>query len=335
MKVVVYPSDKGGCGNYRLRWPAEALKAQGHDVRVSDKMPHVVMKSNKVANVLPIDADAILVQRPCRIQIVDALRIIQKQGIKVMIDMDDDLSTIHPSNLAYGAYNYNQQDMHWRYGNESCELADIVTVTTPRLQQVYGGIVIPNHIPEWYLSVKPERDDLVTVGWAGFVGSHPDDLQITHGAISQALASTRGVSRFLALGDEKALNAFGVRNKEPNGWLPGVNISLYPQFVSQLDIGVVPLSDTPFNQAKSWLKGLEYASLGVAPVVSPTEDNLRLVEAGAAVAASGPREWAEIVSDLIRDNDRRQGLSATAREFASQWTIEGNTHKWASAWGLV
>lgn len=336
MKVIVYPSDDGGCGRYRIKYPAKALADQGHDVRIAENMPYVKMMGTEVKAVMPIKADAVLFQRPCRRQIVDALRLIQLQGVKVMIDWDDDLTSIHPSNSAYGAYNYNEQDMHWRYGNTAAALADVNTVTTPRLQEVYGGIIVPNHIPESYLDIKkPDTGTLVTVGWAGFVGTHPDDLYITHGAIQQALAATKGNSRFLALGDPKALNALGVRSKEPNSWLPGVNINQYPEFVAQLDIGIVPLADSPFNQAKSWLKALEYASLGVVPVVSPTYDNMRLVEAGAAVPASSPKEWASVVTELIRDGERRQELSAKAREVASQWTVEGNTSKWASAWGLI
>lgn len=336
MKAIVYPSDRGGCGNYRLRWPGLALAAQGYDVVVSEKMPRVLMSGTEVQQVLPIDADIVVFQRPCRRQIVDALRLIQNQGIKVVIDWDDDLTAIHPSNSAYGAYNYNTQDMHWRYGSTAAQLADANVVTTPRLQEVYGGIIVPNHIPERYLDVKkPDTGEIVTVGWAGFVATHPDDLYITHGAIQAALAATKGQSRFLALGDPKAFGALGVRDKAPSTWLPGVNISQYPEFLAQLDIGIVPLADTPFNQAKSWLKSLEYASLGIAPVVSPTVDNLRMVELGGAVAANGPKEWTSEVTKLIKDEGRRQELSAKAREVASAWTIEGNTHKWATAWGLI
>lgn len=32
VKVYVFPADTHGCGCYRLKWPAQALVAQGHDV---------------------------------------------------------------------------------------------------------------------------------------------------------------------------------------------------------------------------------------------------------------------------------------------------------------
>lgn len=337
MRVIVYPSDKNGCGFYRMIGPAGALAAKGYSVRVAPKNPSVVQQGNKIVGLAEnIQADLVVFQRPCRRQYVEIIKILQRDGIKVALDFDDDLTDIHRNNPAYGPYNYlNLPDMHWRFGSEACEMADIVTVTTPRLQEVYGGIVVPNCIPEWYLEIKRPQNELVTVGWAGHTATHPEDLQVTHGAINQALAATKGLSRFLALGDPKTMPNLGVREREPNSWQNGVPLLQYPEFVSQLDIGIVPLDDTPFNSAKSWLKALEYASLGVVPVVSPTYDNMRMVEAGAAISASNPREWKEAVESLIKNDEERQRLSIKAREFAAQWTLEGNTHRWAEAWGLV
>lgn len=338
MRVVIFPSDKGGCGMYRMYWPGHALQAQGYSVRVATRNPAVVKQGDKiVAMAEDLHADMVVFQRPARQQYLEVFAMLQKDGIKIVVDMDDDLTSIHPLNPAHIHYNFHGHDggdMHWRFGSQACELADIVTVTTPRLQEVYGGVVVPNCIPESHLDIKRPSNELVTVGWAGHVATHPDDLQITHGAINQALAATKGKSRFLALGDEKTLLNLSIRKREPNAALPGVRMNDYPEFVSQLDIGIVPLSNTPFNQAKSWLKALEYASLGVVPVVSPTYDNMRMVDAGAAVVANNPKEWCSVVTDLIKDDERRQELALRAREFASGWTIEGNTARWASAWGL-
>lgn len=325
---------------YRMRWPALAMQAAGYSVRVARNNPAVIMQNNTVIGMAEdLNADIVVFQRPARIQHPQMFEFLHQEGYKVVIDMDDDLTSIHPMNPAHQSYNFHGDsgDMHWRFCSQSCEMADIVTVTTPRLLEVYGGdkgVVVPNCIPESYLSVKRPENEFVTVGWAGHVATHPDDLQITHGAVNQAIALTKGKSRFLALGDEKTLDNLAIRRRLPNEWLKGVKMAEYPEFVAQLDIGIVPLTSSPFNQAKSWLKALEYASLGVVPVVSPTEDNMRMVEAGAAVVAHNPKEWALRIKELIEDDERRQELARRAREFASGWTIEGNTPSWAKAWGL-
>lgn len=338
-RTLVFPSDNGGCGNYRLRWPTEALKAQGYSVRVARNNPAVIMQGADVIGLAEdLHADVIVFQRPARRQHLQLFKFLQKEGLKIVVDMDDDLTNIHIKNPAYQSYNFHGTDggdMHWRHCSMACEMADIVTVTTPRLQDVYGGIIVPNCIPESYLSVEHPKNELVTVGWAGVTATHPDDLQITHGAINQALSATKGQSRFLALGDERTMANLSIRNREPNAWIPGVKIEGYPEFVAQLDIGIVPLEKSEFNEAKSWLKALEYASLGVVPVVSPTYDNMRMVEAGAAVAAHNPGDWKKEITSLIQDNERRQEIASRARKFAAEWTIENNTKRWAEAWGLI
>lgn len=341
MKVAVVPSDLGGCGSYRLIWPAQAVKNLGHDVKIIPNPQLLVRSDNTVMGLAQnIDADIVVLQRPARDKYLKLIDYLQKKGYKVVVDMDDDLANISKSNTAYGAYNSAGATMHWQYAKLACKRADLVTCATEALAAEYGNgsnsVVLSNCIPEWYLGVKPEGEHpLVTVGWPGFLGTHPADLQITHGAVNQAIAETKGKARFIALGDQKALPALGVREREPNGWFPGVGLPEYPRLVSLLDIGIAPLEDTKFNKAKSWLKGLEYGSLGIAPVLSPTPDNMRMVEAGAALSAANPREWKEHLIRLINDEDERTCLQKSAKEFAATQTIEGNAWKWEAAWQSV
>lgn len=342
MKVAVIPSDTGGCGSYRLIWPADAVKNLGHDVKLIPNPQLLIGNDNKVLGLAQnIDADLIVMQRPARDKYLKLIGYLQSRGYKVIVDMDDDLANIAKGNVAYGAYNaIPGATMHWQYAKAACKMADLVTCATEALAADYGNgsnsVVISNCIPERYLEIKPEgMHPLVTVGWPGFVGTHPADLQITHGAINQAIAETKGKARFIALGDQKALHALGVREREPNGWFPGVGLPEYPRLVSLLDIGIAPLEDTKFNKAKSWLKGLEYGSLGIAPVLSPTPDNMRMVEAGAALSAANPREWKEHLIRLINDEEERISLQNRAKKFAETQTIERNAWKWEKAWQSV
>jgi glycosyltransferase involved in cell wall biosynthesis len=315
-----------------MRWPAEALIAQGHDVVIASK-PQVIMQGKRIVGLpTPMDADVVVFQRPCRQQYLDMIDILQKQGVKVVIDMDDDLSCIHPQNPAYTAY--LSDGMHWKYAGQACEMADLVTVTTPALAEKYGfgkAVTLPNCVPQHYLSVDVVRDGL-TVGWAGYTGTHPDDLQVTHGMVNAAIAKK---ARFMAIGDVKIFDNLGIRNRIPNVYQEGVSIDEYPRAIAQFDIGIVPLETSEFNEAKSWLKALEYAACGVAPVVSPTTDNMRMVREGAAYVAGSPAGWKLALDSLIDSERERKDLTNRAREFASQWTIERNASKWWEAWCTI
>lgn len=339
MKVILYPSDKSGCGFYRCIWPGLALKEKGYDVEVSFNRPQLLNHGDKVVGLAQnIDADVVVFQRPARPAYLAAFRYFQSIGMKVVVDMDDLLSEIHPLNVAFTPY--QQRDMHWKYAIEACEMADLVTVTTPALAEHYGkngnAVVIPNYLPNHFFDVdKPVNDNgIVTVGWAAHIGTHPRDPDITHGAVNQALSETKGRSRFWAC-DEKSFFNFGIKQRDPHLLVEGVPLPEYPSLLSQLDVGLVPLAPSNFNEAKSWLKGLEYAACGVAPVVSPTPDNMRLVEAGAALPASNPRDWKDNVKILITDDSERESLIKRSKEFASTQTIERNCNQWWEAWSSL
>lgn len=337
MRVRVYPQDKGGCGHYRLIWPALALQQKGYDVVVEQRRPEVLSMGNKIVGLArDPNCDVVVFQRPARQQYVDIFEVYRKQGVRVIVDMDDDLTCIHPSNSAW--YPYQQQDMNWRYALTACEKADLVVCATPALAERYGKnqVVVPNHVPSRYLEIEGKRSqDFVTIGWAGFVETHPVDLQITHGAVNDALSTSKDPSRFVTLGTEKALQNLGIRNRFPHEVQAGVKLEEYPQALAQFDIGIVPLENSPFNRAKSWLKGLEYAACGIAPIVSPTPDNLNLINAGAALSAASPAEWKDNLRLLIEDAEARKALVETARAFAATKTIDLNAELWWNAWTSV
>ena len=342
MKIVVCPSDTTGCGKYRLIWPAEALQARGHDIMIQRRPKILTNHSHNppkvVDAIVPTGTDVLVLQRPGSYQITQLIPILKDKGIKVIIDMDDDLETIHPKNPAYSIYDPKASPhRNWEWAKRACDLADVVTATTEDLLNKYctkgKGVILPNCVPERFLNVEKKPNDMVTVGWAGFVATHPEDLQTTHGSVNAAIAKQN--ARFMAIGDAKIFDALGIRNRFPNVYSPGVEFDEYPNAVAQLDIGIVPLANTFFNQCKSWIKALEYAALGVAPVVSPTPDNMRLVEMGGAYVAHSPKAWTETVRTLITNEEERFDLVKRARAIAADWTVESNAWRWSEAWGIL
>jgi hypothetical protein len=107
------------------------------------------------------------------------------------------------------------------------------------------------------------------------------------------------------------LRLIGALQKKPDvvpDWLEIVDIPSgaqnYPGFVAwlrsqcdELDFGIAPLADTPFNAHKSYLKVLDYAGLGLPvlasrhPVYAPLEgpDHVTLVDNNDAAWESGLR----------------------------------------------
>lgn len=338
MRISVYPADDGGCGHYRLVWPARALIAQGHEVTISAGLPAQWIDDRdgtpQVVGCEAIDADVVVLQRPLTRNLVDVIPFVQDQGVAVVVEIDDDFAAIPPQNISWPICNpRNNPNRNWDHLARACRMADLVTVTTPALARRYGGhgrvAVLPNFVPEWYLQVNQPRTLPLTVGWTGSVHTHPGDLEVTRGAVAKVVADLGAELRIVGTG-------FGVGERlglgaDPpgTGW---VELEAYPYPMAELDVGIVPLADNAFNAAKSCLKMMEFAALGVPVVGSPTPDNLRLHLKGVGLIARKPREWERALRSLITDNDRRAELAGDGRRLMAGLTIEANAERWLDAW---
>lgn len=349
MKVYAYMGDQWGCGSYRVLWPCEAAAAAGGDVTVvRPDERKVEMRVDRhtqrvVGENFPDDADVVILQRPTNMFMPQVIPILQARGVAVVVDMDDDLSRIHPANPAWKSFapwlvhtgtGKTWPNPHrWQHAEESCRLADLVTVTTPALARKYGKHgrvqVIPNYVPKQYLAI-PRRDSEV-IGWGGSVHSHPHDLQQVGPAIARLVA--RG-HRFITVGNKTGVaRALGL-TEDPGG-PADVPLGEWPHHLSTIGVGIAPLADTQFNQAKSRLKPLEYAAVGVPAVASPADDYARFAQAGGCLLADRPRAWEGILRSLASSAERRAEQSERGREVAAANTIEGHSHEWLEAWAAA
>lgn len=324
MRVELFKADSGACSFYRLTLPAKNSSVQ---TWLSESVT-LGYEHGRVVDAVS-DADVAVFARPTRWTLVEAIRCLQARGVAVVVDMDDDFTAIDPQNTAWAATRTVED---WKAASEACRIADLVTVTTPALARRYAPhgryAILPNYIPKAYLDIAADRDGR-SVGWAGSVSTHPNDLQVTRGGVATAVRETG--SRFLVVGD--GLNVQRNLGLDAPVLATGlVPLEDYPEAVARFDIGIVPLADSPFNRAKSALKLLEYSALGVPAVVSPSPDNLRL---GAGVVARKPRDWRRELVRLLADTSYRTDMTQAGRDIAEANTIEGNGWRWAEAWACA
>lgn len=345
VKIYVYPADEAGCGLHRIIWPALTLKGRGYDITIvspqarSNFMQGHLNRDGKLVDVtVPKDADVIVLQRITHRHLVDAIPIIRKRGIAVVIDMDDDLASVDPRNPAFALMhpkNKKQPDHSWIFAQRACDVATLVTVSTPSLLERYGkhgrGHVLFNCIPERYL--RMEHVDSAQIGWAGSVHSHPDDLQQVGSAVSQVCRAT-GLP-FRMVGPEDGVRAALGLDHDPDATGPLDPTEGWPKGVNSIGVGIAPLNDTIFNRSKSWLKPLEYAALGVPCVMSPSDEYLRLNGAGVGLIAQKPKQWRKHLINLTSSVDMRTELAERGRRVAAGMTIEGNAQRWWQAWELA
>ena len=251
----------------------------------------------------------------------------------MVVDVDDDLAAIEPRNPAFTHYHPRlSPDRNWHHLARACAAADLVTVSTPALAERYGRhgrvCVLPNYVPARYLHVARPAAALTSpvLGWTGTPMTHRGDLAVAGDAVRRALQATGAT--FLAIGSEHTLTALGI----PGEVAPWTPIDRYPEQVARLDVGIAPLELTKFTAAKSWLKPSEMAALGVAVVMSPTEEYLRLAALGVGEIARRPREWEGILRRLLTDHGWRRERAATGRAVMAGLTYEKFAGRWWDAW---
>jgi hypothetical protein len=342
MRVHVYPADEGGCGYYRLIWPAQVVKQSGVDVKIflpnteGAQIQSMCYRDQdgreQLHSVLDPECDVVVLQRPLQRLLADTIPLLQKWGVKVIVEVDDDFHSVNPQNVAWRAADPKRDpDRNRDHLMRACALADRVTVTTAALLDRYGrksGLIIPNYVPRWYTTVEKEWHEPVRVGWSGDIATHPQDLQELGSTLSMIQRYGYGV--FIVGSGKGVGQRLGIVGEVmTSGW---VALEQYPWQMAEIDIGVVPLKIEPFNHAKSWLKGLEFAALGVPFIASPTGPYEMLHHMyGIGELASRPKRW---LQQIVKTSAQRQDLGRLYRErvILQNMTIEARGQLWSEAW---
>lgn len=97
-------------------------------------------------------------------------------------------------------------------------------------------------------------------------------------------------------------------------WVPWSAQAEVP-FLQSLDVGLMPLPDTPWTRGKCAFKMLQYLACGVPAVVSPVGMNAEvLAQAPVGRAAADGEQAAQEIGALLDDGAARSALGAAGRQ---------------------
>ncbi|HEU5006853.1 MAG TPA: glycosyltransferase family 4 protein, partial [Jatrophihabitantaceae bacterium] len=284
---------------------------------------------------LPDDLDVLVGQQICtadRTAIWHSLAADEHRSTALVYENDDDLWSIHPSNLA--AAIFREPEIQAAV-EAAVRVADAVTVTTEYLADHVRTMnsnvhVLPNCIDATLLQHERPRSDRVTIGWAGG-SSHNPDFEFVRKELGSFLRRNLAVDvHFIGMDYRKAVG-------RPDGRHSGWNDNLVEYLTKiDFDIGIAPLAYHAFNKGKSDLKALEYAALGI-PIVAadygPYTDSVQHGVTGFLVRR--PHEWARYLRDLVNDEAMRLEMGENARRWAATRTIQGNVWRWEAVYRSV
>lgn len=109
--------------------------------------------------------------------------------------------------------------------------------------------------------------------------------------------------------------------------LPNTNLEIFPwseagevPFIQNLDIGIMPLKDGPWEKGKCGYKLIQYMACGVSVVGSPVGVNEKIVvESDSGLLADTPESWQEALVALLESKDKREGYANNGRKAVEEY----------------
>lgn len=206
------------------------------------------------------------------------------------------------------------------FARKLAELSDKVICGNNYLAEWFGRWnskvdVIPTAVDtERYLPVVAnKRSDLpLVIGWIGTSGNYKY-LYGIESALEKVMRAHPG-TRLKVVGDQMPK----FRHLSPGKidfvpWSESVEV----QAIQSMDIGIMPLEDTPWARGKCSFKMLQYMATGLPVVVSPVGMNAEILMLSVlGMSATTETQWIDGLIALLEDSALRARLGAEGRRVA-------------------
>jgi len=260
------------------------------------------------------EVDVIIMQRLTHRGLAENILKARATGQKIINDIDDWYWGVDPTNMAF-KFNHPKEypDENINHYKGILSKSDLVTVSTSYLADrirpwVKAEIVVATNTVDLkaFTPRKHVDDGPPIVGWVGSTAHRSRDLETVAGILRPMFNS--GEIRLHHSGNNIQYPSFASRIGVPYDAVTTLPLSRAEDYPSLLvmDIGIVPLKDTPFNRAKSSIKGLEYAAAGIPFVAQALDSYIDLAADGIGRIAKRPMNWIKHLKSLYSAEVRNE-----------------------------
>ncbi len=318
LRVYGWTQGAGGTYWYRIAEPFRGLTLLGHHTSTGAHLNDEIVDASDVivVHMLHEQYASNAWQKLARL----------KHRKTLVLDIDDDVWNFDP-----------RTDTHRFWTDErllrlqsNIAVADIVTTPSEYLADILrplnpNTVVLGNYVPRWLLSHRPVRPAKFTIGYQG-ARQHTLDLQEIAPDVWEFLNRHRR-TRVHIYGE---LNPVGWPRVIRTPWNPCV-----PDYYRSLSmtVGIGPLAPIPFNYAKSAVRAVEYAALGIPCILSDVPAYRPYVHprySGWLIPHGAP--WLDVLEYAYAHPEKLAGMGQTGRRMAMDWTTERNAHRWESVY---
>ena len=160
---------------------------------------------------------------------------------------------------------------------------------------------------------KPQRNhaDCKVVGWIGSPSTWSEYMAPMMPLLGSVAAEFG--AKIMAVGAGPFTAEYP--NLDNRNWSEATEVPL----IQEMDIGVMPLSDTPWARGKCGYKLIQYMACGLPVIASPVGVNAEIVEHGVnGFLAKTEAEWAEALRILLHDPVLRARMGVEGRRKIQQ-----------------
>ncbi|MCI0520737.1 MAG: tetratricopeptide repeat protein [Chloroflexi bacterium] len=260
-----------------------------------------------------------------------ALCVGEKKPLMLYLDMDyEQMPVDHPRYESCGISNPGRAKAYYA----ALLLADLICTSNGALaaemrSRGYRAQVIPEGMPgpakEWEKPVASRP--VLRIGWTGSQGQLDDVFQVRRMIVRVLREFPQ--AQLVIVGDAQVYQLFDSLSESRRMYLPAIGAEDYPYLLSQMDIVIAPLRNTPFNNLLSDRPLLEAGMQGIPWVASPTPAYLEWREGG--LIANTPDEWHTHLRQLVLDANVRATLGWTGGQKARQRSASQLGALWADA----
>ena len=324
----------GGCTWVRMFTPAEVMVEKGMDVFIgeygwNDEQGFVVIPVSdrltqgqgdyrgpiKKYSQCQDNIDVVIMKLWMWYEAKDYIRKAQALGQTIIIDIDDWFHGLPTTNIAFHT-THPDRDAKWNRNHmlQSYGEVDGLITSTNFLFDYYkkfnkNTYHVKNSVnPNYFTRRHDSAGYKPTVGWVGIMLWRQGDIEELSGWLGSFLDKhdLRFHHAGLMAGRENEFAEFAKIDPERVSGTSGCSPQFYGNILMPIDIGIVPLNKLPFNDAKSSIKGMEYAITGIPFVAQASPEYKILHEDGAGNVARKPAEWIKHMERLIDPEVRRQ-----------------------------
>jgi len=332
------PLQPNGCAWYRCLLPMRELEKYGW--RVGIGLPQfneehgfgMILNESQAVH----GWDVLVFKLLMRKEVASAMPLAKALGQKIVVDIDDFFDGLDETNQAYAVTDPKRNSENNReHYNFIIAQADAIITSTPFLYDYYkvkykNVYLVRNGIdlPRW-VRRRDRAASRPTIGWVGATPWRSRDLETLSSWIGPFIKKNNllfhhsGYTRNSPLAREQLKI-----DKQRCTDTPLCPIREYPKLFNKIDIGIVPLNDLPFNHAKSYIKGLEYAVSGVPFVSSYSPEYEYLANAGVGRVAHSAEEWQYHLKELMNPQLRKDEADVNYEIVKENFTMAQTGADW-------